>query len=424
MAPVRDVEEITGAAAIDPGVEDVFANAARNRLNPPAQDQTMVINMGPQHPSTHGVLRLVVEIDGETVVSLAPDIGYLHTGIEKTCEAKFYQQVVPLTDRIDYLCPMTDNLAYCLAVEKLLGLEIPERAQYLRVLFNELTRIQSHLVWLGSHAMDIGALTVFLYCFREREQLMRIFEAVSGQRMMTSYIRIGGLSLEPPRDLYDKIRDFLKDFPSKVDEYEGLLNSNPIWLNRIKNVGYLSPEDAIALGVTGPPLRASGVDFDVRRDMPYSGYEKFKFNVPTSTVGDVWARYIVRMREFRESVKICLQALDGLPEGRIVADAPKIILPNREQMKTQMESLIHHFKIVTEGFGVPAGEATSSVEAPHGMMNYYVVSDGTAKPYRVHMRNPGFATLQALEVMCKGRLLADVVAVIGSIDIVLGEIDR
>jgi NADH-quinone oxidoreductase subunit D len=424
MAPVHDVEEITGAAAIDPGIEDVVANAARNRLNPPAQDQTMVINMGPQHPSTHGVLRLVVEIDGETVVSLAPDIGYLHTGIEKTCEAKFYQQVVPLTDRIDYLCPMTDNLAYCLAVEKLLGLEIPERAQYLRVLFNELTRIQSHLVWLGSHAMDIGALTVFLYCFREREELMRIFEAVSGQRMMTSYIRIGGLSLEPPRDLYDKIRAFLKDFPSKVDEYEGLLNNNPIWLNRIKGVGYLSPEDAIALGVTGPPLRASGVDFDVRRDMPYSGYEKFKFNVPVSTVGDVWARYVVRMQEFRESVKICQQALDGLPEGRIVADAPKIILPDREQMKTQMESLIHHFKIVTEGFGVPAGEATSSVEAPHGMMNYYVVSDGTAKPYRVHMRNPGFATLQALEVMCKGRLLADVVAVIGSIDIVLGEIDR
>ena len=418
------VEEITGPAAIDPGIEDVVANSAHNRQNPPGQDQTMVVNMGPQHPSTHGVLRLVVEIDGETVVSLAPDVGYLHTGIEKTCEAKFYQQVVPLTDRIDYLCPMTNNLAYCLAVEKLLGLEIPERAQYLRVLFNELTRIQSHLVWLGTHAMDIGALTVFLYCFREREQLLRIFEAVSGQRMMTSYVRVGGLSLEPPRDLYDKIRTFLKDFPAHIDEYEGLLQTNPIWMNRLKGVGYLSPEDAIALGVTGPPLRASGIDFDVRRDMPYSGYEKFQFNVPVSNVGDVWARYIVRMQEFRESVKICLQALDGLPEGRIVADAPKIILPNREQMKTQMESLIHHFKIVTEGFGVPAGEATSSVEAPHGMMNYYVVSDGTAKPYRVHMRNPGFATLQALETMCKGRLLADVVAVIGSIDIVLGEIDR
>jgi NADH-quinone oxidoreductase subunit D len=242
--------------------------------------------------------------------------------------------------------------------------------------------------------------------------------------MMTSYVRVGGVSLEPPRDLYAKIRTFLKDFPSKIEQYEGLLQGNPIWMNRLKGVGYLSPEDAIALGVTGPPLRASGVDFDVRRDMPYSGYEKFQFNVPVSNVGDVWARYVVRMQEFRESVKICLQALDGLPEGRIVADAPKIILPDREQMKTQMESLIHHFKIVTEGFGVPAGEVCSSVEAPHGMMNYYVVSDGTAKPYRVHMRNPGFATLQALETMCKGRLLADVVAVIGSIDIVLGEIDR
>ncbi len=424
MSPVHDVEEITGAAAIDPGIEDVVANSARNRVNPPSQDQTMVINMGPQHPSTHGVLRLVVEIDGETVVSLAPDIGYLHTGIEKTCEAKFYQQVVPLTDRIDYLAPMTNNTAYALAVEKLLGLEIPPKAQWLRVLFNELMRLNSHLVWLGTHAMDIGALTVFLYCFREREKLQRIFEAVSGQRMMTSYIRIGGLSLEPPRDLYDTIRAFLKEFPSKIDEYEGLLQNNPIWINRLKGVGYISPEDAIALGVSGPPMRAAGVDFDVRRDMPYSSYEKFQFKVPISTESDVWARYVVRMQEMRESVKICLQALDGMPEGRIVADAPKIILPDREQMKTQMESLIHHFKIVTEGFGVPAGEATSSVEAPHGMMNYYVVSDGTAKPYRVHMRNADYANLQALEVMCKGRLLADVVAVIGSIDIVLGAIDR
>ncbi|HEY0264743.1 MAG TPA: NADH-quinone oxidoreductase subunit D, partial [Granulicella sp.] len=317
-----------------------------------------------------------------------------------------------------------NNLAYCLAVEKLIGLEIPERAQWLRVLFGELTRIQSHLVWLGTHAMDIGALTVFLYCFREREKLLRIFEAVAGQRMMTSYIRIGGVSLEPPLDLYDQIRAFLDEFPSKIEEYEGLLQNNPIWINRLKGIGYLSPENAIALGVSGPPLRASGVDFDVRRDMPYSSYEKFQFNVPVSTDGDVWARYIVRMQEMRESLKICYQALDGLPEGRITANAPKIVLPDREQMKTQMESLIHHFKIVTEGFAVPAGQATSSVEAPHGMMNYFVVSDGTSKPYRVHMRNPGFATLQALETMCKGGLLADVVAVIGSIDIVLGEIDR
>ena len=418
------VHELTGPAAIDPGIEDVVANGARNRTNPPPEDQTMVINMGPQHPSTHGVLRLVVEIDGETVVSLAPDIGYLHTGIEKTCEAKFFQQVVPLTDRIDYLCPMTNNLAYCLAVEKLLGLEIPERAQYLRILLNELTRIQSHLVWLGTHAMDIGALTVFLYCFREREDILRIFENVAGQRMMTSYFRIGGLSLEPPLDFYKQVQDFLNIMPDRIQQYENLLTGNPIWINRLKGVGYLSAADAIALGVTGPPLRASGVDWDLRRDMPYSGYEKFQFKVPVSDIGDVWARYIVRMDEMRESVKICQQALDGLPEGRIVADAPKIVLPDREQMKTQMESLIHHFKIVTEGFAVPAGEVFQAVESPRGEMGYYVVSDGTAKPYRVHMRNPSYATLQALETMCKGRLLADVVAVIGSIDIVLGEIDR
>jgi NADH-quinone oxidoreductase subunit D len=422
LAGFRPAEDL-----IIPDVKDVVESSTGHHHphgSDPVSDQTMVLNMGPQHPSTHGVLRLVLEVDGETVISCAPDIGYLHTGIEKTCEAKFYAQVTPLTDRIDYLCPMTNNTAYALAVEKLLELEVPEKAQYLRVLFNELTRIQSHLVWLGTHAMDIGALTVFLYCFREREDILRIFEAVSGQRMMTSYVRIGGIALEPPLDIYKRIREFLRIFPSKIEEYEGLLNANPIWMGRLKGVGYLSPENAIALGVTGPPLRASGVDFDVRRDMPYSSYEKFKFEVPTSTVGDVWARYIVRMQEMRESVKICLQALDGMPEGRIVADAPKIILPDREQMKTQMESLIHHFKIVTEGFQVPPGEVTSSVEAPHGMMNYYVVSDGTAKPYRVHMRNADFATLQALETMCKGQLIADVVAVIGSIDIVLGAIDR
>jgi NADH-quinone oxidoreductase subunit D len=419
MAPIAAPDMIA------PGVEDVIADAKRH-TGSGIGEHSMVLNMGPQHPSTHGVLRLVLEIDGESIVALAPDIGYLHTGIEKTCEAKFYQQVVPLTDRIDYLCPMTNNLAYCLAVEKLLGLEIPERAQILRVLLNELTRIQSHLVWLGTHAMDIGALTMFLYCWREREALMRIFEAVSGQRMMTSYFRIGGLALEPPMGFTESVQTFLNSFPSKIDEYEGLLTGNPIWLGRIQGVGYLSAQDAIALGVTGPPARASGVDWDLRRDMPYSGYEKFKFAVPTSTLGDVYARYVVRIQEMRESLKICHQAMDMLAgmSGPIVADAPKIVLPNREQMKTQMESLIHHFKIVTEGFGVPAGEVYQAVESPRGEMGYYVVSDGTAKPYRVHMRNPSFATLQALETMCKGRLLADVVAVIGSIDIVLGEIDR
>ena len=389
-----------------------------------SKDKTMVLNMGPQHPSTHGVLRLVIEIDGETVLKVVPDIGYLHTGIEKTCEAKFYQQVVPLTDRIDYLCPMTNNLAYCLAVEKLLQIEIPERAQWIRVLLNELTRLNSHLVWLGTHAMDIGALTVFLYTFREREAILNIFEAVAGQRMMTSYFRVGGLALEPPLDLFDRIQKLIKVLPEKIDEYQNLLTGNPIWMGRLKGVGHLSAEDAIALGVTGPPLRASGVDWDLRRDMPYSSYEKFQFKVPVSTDCDVWARYIIRIEEMRESVKICQQALDGMPEGDIKANAPKVVLPDREKMKTQMESLIYHFKIVTEGFTVPAGQVYQAVESPRGEMGYYVVSDGTAKPYRVHMRNPSFATLQALQKMCEGRLLADVVAVIGSIDIVLGEIDR
>ncbi len=384
----------------------------------------MVLNMGPQHPATHGVLRLVLEVDGEIIVRLYPEIGYLHTGIEKTCEAKFYQQVVPLTDRINYLDPLSNNLCYCLAVEKLLGLEAPEKAQWLRVLLVELSRLNSHLVWLGTHAMDIGALTVFLYTFREREDILRLFEAVAGQRMMTSYFRVGGLSMEPPVDFLDRVRAFIKTFPEKIDEYSNLLTGNPIFINRLKGVGYLSAADAIALGVTGPPLRASGVDFDLRRDMPYSGYEKFEFEVPTSTDGDCWARFVVRLVEMRESVKIIQQALDGMPEGPVKADAPKIVLPDREKMKTQMEALIHHFKIVTEGFNVPAGEVYQGIEAGHGQTGYYVVSDGTAKPYRVHMRYPSFATLQALETMCQGRMLADVVAVIGSIDIVLGEIDR
>jgi len=389
-----------------------------------ARDQHMVLNMGPQHPSTHGVLRLVLEIDGEIVVRLYPEIGYLHTGIEKTCEAKFYHQVVPLTDRVDYLGPMANNLCYSLAVEKLLGLEIPPKAQWMRVLLAELTRINSHLIWLGTHAMDIGALTVFLYTFREREEILRLFEAISGQRMMTSYIRIGGLAMEPPIDFLDRLQAFIKIFPEKIDQYSNLLTGNPIFANRLKGVGYLSPEDAVALSVTGPPMRASGVDFDTRRDMPYSGYENFQFEVPTSTEGDTWARYKVRLIEMRESVKIIQQALDGMPEGPIKADAPKVVLPDREKMKTQMEALIHHFKIVTEGFAVPAGEVYQGIESGHGQMGYYVVSDGTAKPYRVHMRYPSFATLQAVETMCKGRMLADIVAVIGSIDIVLGEIDR
>jgi NADH-quinone oxidoreductase subunit D len=388
------------------------------------QDRTMILNMGPQHPSTHGVLRLLLEIDGETVVRVMPDIGYLHTGIEKTCEAKFYQQVVPLTDRIDYLCPLTNNLCYCLAVEKLLGLEIPPKAQWMRVLLNELTRINSHLVWLGTHAMDIGALTVFLYCFREREDILRMFEMISGQRMMTSYFRIGGLALEAPIGFFNMVKKFADQFPSKVDEYENLLTANPIWLKRTKGVAKITAEDALALGASGPTLRGSGVDFDLRRDMPYSSYEKFRFKVPVGQDGDVFSRYIIRVQELRESIGIVQQALAGMPEGAIKADAPKIILPDREKMKTQMEALIYHFKIITEGFAVPEGEVYQAVESPRGEMGYYVVSDGTAKPYRVHMRGASFANLQTLPKMCEGRLIADVVAAIGSIDIVLGDVDR
>ncbi len=390
----------------------------------PAQDRTMVLNMGPQHPSTHGVLRLLLEIDGENIVRMMPDIGYLHTGIEKTCEAKFYQQVVVLTDRIDYLCPLTNNLAYCLALEKLLDLEIPPKAQWVRVMLNELSRINSHLVWLGTHALDIGAMSVFLYCFREREDVLRLFEMVSGQRMMTSYFRIGGLALEPPLGFFPRVKKFVDRFPEKVDEYEDLLTQNPIWVKRTKGVALLSAEDAIALGATGPTLRASGVDWDLRRDQPYSSYEKFQFHVPVSTAGDVYARYLLRVQELRESTKIVQQALAGMPEGRIKADAPKIVLPDREKMKTQMEALIYHFKIVTEGFPVPPGEVYMPTESPRGEMGYYVVSDGTPKPYRVHMRSPSFANLQTLPTMCEGRLIADVVAAIGSIDIVLGDVDR
>ena len=390
----------------------------------PAADRTMVLNMGPQHPSTHGVLRLLLEIDGETVVRMMPDIGYLHTGIEKTTEAKFYQQVVPLTDRIDYLCPMVNNLCYVLAVEKLLGMEIPPRAVWMRVLLTELQRISSHLVWLGTHAMDIGAMSVFLYCFREREDLLRIYEMVSGQRMMTSYFRIGGLAMEPPIGFFAAVKKFVDVFPERVDEYENLLTGNRIFIDRLKNVAKISKEDALALGVTGPSLRASGVDWDLRRDMPYCGYENFKFKVPTATDGDVWARYICRVQELRESQKICRQALEGMPSGSIKAEAPKVVLPDREKMKTQMEALIYHFKIVTEGFTVPAGEVYQAIESPRGEMGYYVVSDGTAKPMRVHMRSPSYANLQALSKMCEGALIADAVAAIGSIDIVLGEIDR
>ncbi len=389
-----------------------------------SESRRMVLNMGPQHPSTHGVLRLKLELDGESVVHAESDIGYLHTGIEKECETKTYQQVVPLTDRVDYLANLSNNLCYCLAVEKLLGLEVPPRAQWMRVMLTELTRINSHLVWLGTHAMDIGAMSVFLYCFREREDILRIFEMFSGQRMMTSYFRIGGLALDAPRGWREPVKKFLDAFPARVDEYETLLSSNPIWLQRTQGVGCIPLEDMLEAGVTGPMIRAAGLAWDIRKSEPYSGYEKFDFKIPTRAAGDVYARYQVRMEEFRESARIVRQALEGMPEGPVVADAPKVVLPDREKMKTEMEALIHHFKIVTEGFRVPAGEVYQVIESPRGELGYYIASDGSAKPWRVHMRTPSYANLQALPRGIEGRLLADIITTLGSLDIVLGDVDR
>ncbi len=386
--------------------------------------RTMTLNMGPQHPSTHGVLRVVLELDGETVLRAQPDIGYLHTGIEKTAENKMWSQVVTLTDRVDYLCPMVNNLCYCLAVEKLLGLEPPPKAQWMRVLLAELTRLNSHLVWLGTHAIDIGAMSVFLYCFREREELLKIFEMASGQRMMTSFIRIGGLALEPPLGFFERVRQVIALFPGRIDQYENLLTENPIWKGRTQGVGVISLEDAIDLGMTGPTLRACGLAWDIRKAEPYTGYDRFDFEIPTLAAGDVYSRYQVRVAEMRQSVRIVEQALDGMPAGRVTAEAPGVLLPDREKMKTQMEALIYHFKIVTEGFRVPAGEVVQKIESPRGEMAYYIVSDGGTQPYRCFIRGPSFGNLQGLPRLVEGALLADVISSLGSIDFVLGDVDR
>src|ERR1700689_5075748 len=333
---------------------------------PPAPtNRHMILNMGPQHPSTHGVLRIVLELDGETILKAVPDIGFLHTGIEKECEVKTWQQVVTLTDRVDYLSNLSNNLVYALSVEKLIGdIEIPAKAQWMRVMLAELQRLNSHLVGLGTHALDIGAMTVFFYCFREREDILRIFEMFSGQRMMTSYIRVGGLALEPPRGWETVVGKFIRGFPSKVDQYEELLDTNPIWTRRTQGVGFISLEDMLDLGVTGPMLRGAGLKWDIRKSEPYSSYDKFDFEVATQTAGDVYARYQVRIEEMRQSARIVKQALEGMPGGRWTADAPHVVLPDREKMKTQMEALIYHFKIVTEGFRVPAGEVYQAVESP------------------------------------------------------------
>jgi NADH-quinone oxidoreductase subunit D len=386
--------------------------------------KTMTINMGPQHPSTHGVLRLVLELEGETVRKITPVIGYLHTGMEKICEAKRYQQAVPVTDRMDYMNPLGNNLAYVMSVEKLMGWEIPPRAVYIRTLFAELTRLNSHLVWLATHALDMGAMTVFLYCWREREKLLDLFEMVSGQRMMTTYFRIGGLMKDLPSGLEKKCKELLDEMPERIDEYEGLLTKNPIWRRRTMGVGKISGEDAVDLGLTGPSLRASGVPYDVRKATPYLIYDKLDFEISGGTVGDVYDRYLCRLFELRESTKICQQVLAGIPAGPVMVDDPKLWAPPKEVVRRSMESLIHHFIVVSEGFPVPAGEAYVPLESPKGEIGFYVVSDGSNKPYRVKVRPPCFVNLQSISKMAEGQLVADVVAIIGSIDIVLGEVDR
>ncbi len=380
--------------------------------------------MGPQHPATHGVLRVVLTLDGERVLKATPVIGYLHTGIEKTAEAKLYHKVVPLTDRMDYLAPMSNNLGYCLAVEKLLGLEIPPKAQWARVCLAELTRINSHLVWLGTHGLDIGAMSMALYCFRERENILHIYELVSGQRMMSSYFRIGGLAKDLPADFNEQVQRVLDILPGRFREYEDLLDQNRIWINRTKNVGVLPKEDALKSSITGPMLRACGIPYDVRKAHPYSSYEKFDFEVPTRTESDVYARYRVRVEEMYQSVKIAQQAIDGMPEGRFQAEAPGVISPDKEKVLTEMEAMIFHFKIVTEGFHPPKGEVYAAVESPKGELGFYVVSDGTPRPRRMRVRPPSFINLATLDKLCRGGLLSDVIANIGSVDIVLGEVDR
>jgi len=387
-------------------------------------DTQMTISMGPQHPSTHGVLRLELVLDGEMVVKCTPDIGYLHTGMEKLFEYRKYQQGIVITDRMDYLNPLGNNLAYVMAVEKLLQIEIPERAQIIRVLTCELQRIASHLVWLGTHALDIGAMTVFFYCFREREKIMNLIEAASGGRLTPSYFRVGGLMMDLPAGFERRVQQFQDDFPKALDEFDRLLTGNRIFQKRTQSVGYISASDAIDWGLSGPSLRGSGVGLDIRRANPYTGYEKYDFEIPVESDCDVWARYLVRMREMRESHKIVKQALSRLKPGPVKADAPKVVLPDREAMKTHMDALIHHFLLVAEGMDVPAGEVYQPIESSKGELGVYIKSIGGPKPARVHFRGPSFVNLSALPHMSRGAMIADIVAIIGSIDIVLGEIDR
>ncbi|MES1255129.1 MAG: NADH dehydrogenase (quinone) subunit D [Acidobacteriota bacterium] len=387
--------------------------------------EALTVNMGPQHPSTHGVLRLLLTLDGETVLSASPTIGYLHTGIEKTTEQKKWQQVIPLVERMDYLSAQSNSMAFCLSVETLLGIEIPERVRNIRVLLAELQRINSHLVWLGTHGMEVGAVSVMLYCFREREMLLNLNELIAGFRMFPSYMRIGGLREDLPRGFHAAVRELLDRLPGKIDEYEDLLTKNEIYLKRTQGVGVISKDDAVACGLVGPIARAAGVDYDVRKVFPYLGYDTYEFRVPVQTTGDVYGRYQVRVAELRESMKICRQALDRIsPSGVFAIADPRITPPPKDRVYTEMEALIQHFLIYSQGFTVPAGEAYVPVEGPRGEQGFSVVSDGTNRPWRIKSRAPSLLACQALERMIVGGLIADVIAVIGSIDVVMGDVDR
>ena len=394
---------------------------------PELRTETMTVNMGPQHPSTHGVLRLVLELEGETVVSAATTIGYLHTGIEKTAEQKKWQQVIPLVERMDYLGAQSSSLAFCLSVERILGVEdtMPARVKDIRVLIAELQRIASHLVWLGTHALEIGAVSVMMYCFRERELLLNINEMLAGFRMFPSYLRIGGLREDLPVGFHDAVNAFLTRFTGKLEEYAGLLTKNPIWLKRTKNVGVLSKEDTISYGLVGPLARAVGVEYDVRRAFPYSGYDTYEFDVPVLTAGDVYDRYMVRIEEMRQSIRICHQALARItPRGVFDIQDYRIVPPPKDKVYTEMEGLIQHFLIYSQGFTVPAGESYVPVEGPRGEHGFSIVSDGTNRPYRVKLRAPSFYACQAVPEIIVGGMIADVIAVIGSTDVVMGDVDR
>ena len=392
---------------------------------PEIRTETMTVNMGPQHPATHGVLRLVIELDGEQIVGAQPTIGYLHTGIEKTAEQKKWQQVVPLVERMDYLGPQSNALAYVLSVEKLLGIEVPERVKDIRVLIAELQRISSHLVWLGTHGMEIGAITMMMYCFRERELLLNINEMLAGFRLFPSYIRVGGLREDLPSGFHEAVNAFLDRFPAKMDEYEGMLTKNSIWIGRTKGVGILTKQDVLDWGLLGPIARGSGVKYDVRKAFPYLNYDTYDFEVPTQQDGDVYARYLTRLAEMRESWKICKQAIARIsPTGEWGVDDPRIVPPPKDKVYSEMEALIQHFLIYSQGFTVPAGDAYVPIEGPRGEQGFYVVSDGTNRPVRVKSRPPTFLALQALPKLIQGGLIADVIAVIGSVDVVMGDSDR